>query len=143
MKSLHLILALVGILCLLIIVFVAFLAFRTSKTKERIEDIYRREDIKRNLADSLYVFVGWPYCQHYMEHPDFRKKAVLVNPFEDINLDSSYMVPLSIFGKDSDTGTLYLKKAINDIPAGNDSENILYDYDGNAFIPFETTRKEF
>ena len=108
----------------------------TSNTRNKVEDIFRKELYKKQLAESLYAFVGWPDCQHFMPRPGFQLKAVLVNPFEDTNLDSSYMVPLTLFEKGEETGQLYTRKGVNDIPEGTDTKECYFDYEGHAFIPY-------
>lgn len=100
-----------------------------------------------NETMQKYTLFTWPDSQEFVGNP----LCALVCPLENddtLHLDSSYMVPIEVAGP-AEAGKIYVKlskaESQNWLDKTNDEDNVLFDYDGHAFVEeslYEASRKE-
>ena len=138
--NINTILLIIGAIAIMFILLVGFFVIATAdKEKDtKVDSIFHKELRRKALAESLYACVGWPDIQNLMGRPGFPKNAVLIQTLSGENVDSTYMVPLSIFKKGEETGMLYKGYSFPESQKHENNPEAGIGYNGMVFIPTQT-----
>ena len=135
--NINTILLIIGAVAIIFILLVGFFVIATANKEKdaKVDSIFHKELRRKALAESLYACVGWPEIQNLMGRPGFPKNAVLIQTLAGEDVDSTYMVPLSIFKKGEETGMLYKGYSFPESQKHENHPAAGIGYNGNVFIP--------